>query len=419
MSIESRKKYFLDPSPEICIPCKGSKYLCGRNYCPIILKLMRGSQTSFSISDFIEGTTPPSIFVGRQNYPKVRIGPLLPNKFGETEIYDTPEAWLNFRIETILNFRYELFRSYKQVKVEQARDPEYWLLNLQDLLLSSKGVDLSVKLSKKPTKTFIQDDILPPMGPSAPMEKFEVLSTKNSERYAEKVFYDHDLNATDAMIYLYSNGVYVSRISKLLSAGMLGIKNQRKFVPTRWSITAVDDAISKFLIHKIKEMPEIDKIRVFHKKANLNNFVVIMFPEKWSYEWIEAWYPNTTWNVSNSEVSIESDHEGYAGRKSYAKLGGCYYSVRLAISEYLLKEKRQAKVLAIREIYPGFVTSTGVWFVRETMRSLLKESYIEFDSFDEVFKFIVENLKIDGKDLIKNSHFIKLELIQNKLKDFS
>ncbi len=354
-----------------------------------------------------------------ESYPKVRVGPLLPAKFGETEIYDIPEAWINLRIEDILNFRYELIRSYKQVNVNTASDPEYWIVDMQDILLSSKGIDLSIKLMKKPSKAFLQDDILPPMGPSAPFEKFEVLSIGSSEKYAEKVYYDYDLNATKAMIYLYNNGVYVSRISKLLSAGMLGFKKERKLVPTRWSITAVDDTISKNLVSKIKDFPEIGKIRVFHKKLHLNNFIVVMFPEKWSYEWIEAWYPNTTWNVDSNKVSIESDYEGYFGRKDYAKLGGCYYSVRLAVSEYLFNQRRQAKVLAIREILPGFITSTGVWFVRESIRNLLKEKYLEFDDFKEAFEYILKNLSIKKEDVFKYSKIIKFELIQSRINKFN
>lgn len=418
-NIQNQKSFFLDPSPEICIPCKGSKYLCGRNYCPLLIKLLKYSKVNLLNSEIIEGTSPPSIFVGRQNYPKVRVGPLLPAKFGETEIYDIPEAWINLRIEDILNFRYELIRSYKQVNVNTAIDPEYWIVDIQDILLSSKGIDLSIKLMKKPSKAFLQDDILPPMGPSAPFEKFEVLSIGSSEKYAEKVYYDYDLNATKAMIYLYNNGVYVSRISKLLSAGMLGFKKERKLVPTRWSITAVDDTISKNLVSKIKDFPEIGKIRVFHKKLHLNNFIVVMFPEKWSYEWIEAWYPNTTWNVDSNKVSIESDYEGYFGRKDYAKLGGCYYSVRLAVSEYLFNQRRQAKVLAIREILPGFITSTGVWFVRESIRNLLKEKYLEFDDFKEAFEYILKNLSIKKEDVFKYSKIIKFELIQSRINKFN
>lgn len=409
------KRLYIEPSPSICIPCKGSKYLCGRSYCPLLLKFNKNLSDRNKHLLVIEGTSPPSIFVGRYNYPKVRIGPLLPNKFGSTELYDIPEFWLTLRIEDILNFRYELIRSYNSIKVDEAKDPRNWIINLQDMLLSSKGVDIHVKLKKNPTKLNLIDDVIPPMGPSAPFENFDILSFHSSDRSLEKVYYDYDLNASEAIIKLYNNGMYVSRISKVLSAGMLGLKKYRKFVPTRWSITAVDDTISKHLIAKLKFYPTIDKIRVFKKNIHLNNFIIIMFPEKWSYEWIEAWYPNTTWNIQGKDVSIESDYESYVGRKDYAKLGGCYYSVRLAVSEYLLNEKRQAKVLAIREILPGFVTSIGVWFVRESVRNILKENYKEFENSLEALNYVFENLNISKDELILKSKILKDELQQNKI----
>ena len=42
-------------------------------------------------------------------------------------------------------------------------------------------------------------------------------------------------------------------LSRILSAGTLGVKTQRKLVPTRWSITATDDTIGKELISQVKD----------------------------------------------------------------------------------------------------------------------------------------------------------------------
>ena len=53
------------------------------------------------------------------------------------------------------------------------------------------------------------------------------------------------------------------------------------------------------------------------------------------------------------------DYEEYFGRKTYAKVGGCYYSTRLAVAEELERERKQAAAIVLRETYPGL--SHAVW----------------------------------------------------------
>ena len=41
--------------------------------------------------DTLDGSSPPSVFVGRYGYPKVRIGPMIPPVHGDTTVYDKAE----------------------------------------------------------------------------------------------------------------------------------------------------------------------------------------------------------------------------------------------------------------------------------------------------------------------------------------
>jgi len=412
------KGRILEPSASICIPCRGVRYLCGRSYCPLILKttkLVRNIELSKRI---IEGSTPPAAFVGRFGYPKVRIGPLIPSYLGDTSKYDLPESWSSYKLEDILNFRFSMVRSYRVARIEEARSEPNWLQTLQEIISSKKPVDMEVKFINIPKSKPLLDDIVEPLGPSAKLESFTLLSNFKMDERIEKAYYDKDLKASDAIFNLYSNNVEVSKISKVLSLGMLGIKKNRKLVPTRWSITAVDDTISKRIVEEIKNFETIDKIRVFYKEKYLNRFVILLLPSKWAYEWIECWFPNTTWNLYGKEAEAESDHEGYEGRKDYATLGGCYYAVRLAVSEYLYKERRQATVLAIREILPGFITSIGVWFVRESIREMLKGNYIEFEDLNNSLDFIFSKLKFNKDKLISKSYILKHLYFQKKIEDY-
>jgi hypothetical protein len=55
----------------------------------------------------------------------------------------------------------------------------------------------------------------------------------------------------------------------------------------------------------------------------------------------------------------------------YASIGGCYYAARLATSEELLRRRRQAGVLVLREVHPGEILPLGVWNVREHVRAAM------------------------------------------------
>src|SRR5437879_9684664 len=88
------------------------------------------------------------------------------------------------------------------------------------------------------------------------------------------------------------------------------------------------------------------------------------------------------------------DSEGFRNRKTYAKPGGCYYSARLAVSEYLDSIGRQAGAIMLREIHPGYIMPVGAWNVRESLRALLKTPFETFDSMDNTMNHVSGILEI-------------------------
>ena len=49
---------------------------------------------SVKVGKNLEGTTPPSVFIGRWSYPKVYAGPMMSSQMGDTSIMDSPESWI-------------------------------------------------------------------------------------------------------------------------------------------------------------------------------------------------------------------------------------------------------------------------------------------------------------------------------------
>ena len=406
------------PPAWMCLSCRGAKLLCGKPRCPIIVKaqsMAKFSETSFS--DQIAGSSPPGVFVGRYGYPKVSIGPMVPPRYGDTTILDTPEEWLGRPIETIVDYRYSLVRGNMRARVEDAAKPTTAMQRLQELSMASRPVDTELRLSKAPRKVLSLSEDTQPYGPSAPLENFHT-SNVLVEKKIEKAYYDRDLLAADAVFSLYNDGILVTRLQRALSIGLFGEGARRRFVPTRWSITAVDSTISLKLLEEVKSNPTIDEYRVYSYSVYDNQYVAILIPEPWRFEWIEAWFPNTTWNQNTTEPYMIGDYEEFFGRKTYAKVGGCYYSTRLAVAEELRRERKQAAAIVLRETYPGYLMPLGVWNVRESIRMLMKQPPERHGTFNGALRSALSKMKISPARWRTTSVLISRELTQTKITSY-
>lgn len=408
---------FKDGSP--CIYCRGSKLLCGRPRCPILIRLPFFIKTQNLISsEVIFGSSPPGVFVGRIGYPCVQAGPLIPPFQGDTSLLDFPEKWVGRPLEEIISFRMELIRGKFRANVKKPAENQALLSKTLEIALSRSPVDTEIIFRKKPSGSFLFDDEIQPIGPSAPLSKIYIMNAKIDHR-VEKVHSDYDLRAEEATLNLYLSGIPISVIQRAFSLGALGMKKQRRLVPTRWSITAVDSLISRRLIEdKVKGSPEISEYKVYSLDYLGNKFVILLMPSRWVYEWIEAWHPGTLWNPGSSHIAIGNDWEGYHGRTTYASLGGCYYAVRLAIAEFLVKEGRQAGVVAMREVHPDYIMPLGVWVNRECVREAFRRGGKKFSTLKETLEYIRSKFSIPLEEWIRTSTLLKHELLQEKITKF-
>jgi hypothetical protein len=189
---------------------------------------------------------------------------------------------------------------------------------------------------------------------------------------------------------------------------MLGQK--RKLVPTKWSITATDDIISKSLTAEILDYTIIDSYRIFTYEHLGNLFSVILFPHRWIYEMIEAWY-------SNGILGFGYDFEDARGINHPPAISGAYFAAKLGVSEYLVKNKIQAGVIIFREIRPEYTIPVGVWQVREGIRSAMKQSPIFGDTFDDAITLASNKMSISKYEWISKGNVMKL-IRQKTIADF-
>ncbi len=397
-----------------CYMCKAMKAVKGIEMCPRHLKEYNYFKTKPLIDSLdLSGASPPGIFVGRAGYPKVFVGPLIPPIHGDTIKMDTPEMWGGLEMNDIVSFRSQLVRGMKPVKV--MGEENRYLDVMKELALAKDSAEIEATFTKTPRGGSFSEDSQP-FGPSAPIKNILIGSMK-TEQAIEKAYSDTDLLAADAVMNLYQKGIYISKIQRSFSAGLFGLGRRRKLVPTRWSITAVDSTLSKTISDEVKQNPTIDEFRVYYHEYFDNRWAVLMMPREWSYELIEAWYPETLWNPASS-IMIFSDHENNGGKKEYSRIGGCFYSARLAVSELLQKERRQASIVIMRETHPGYIMPMGVWFTRNSVRECMEKQPAKFDNLQPALDFISGKLSIKMDKWMQNSSVLRNFMRQKKLGSF-
>jgi hypothetical protein len=308
----------------------------------------------------------PSLFIGSHGYPGVTGGPLL------IDDADNPPSWVasGLGIEDIVNLRARTIRGTSPVAP--------YLPALQELAISSVPLDVEVRFTRPVSFDLTFDGTVAPVGLSGSLEKMKVIDNPKVHPSVDRVTSDTDLAAMGACSELHQSGIDVYQISHLMSGGLIG--RRRRVVPTRWSITAVDDSVSSTLKQRIARYTPVDHIRVFPHDLYGNRIVVMLLPGDWRYEMIERWEAKSLWSGESDSITV--DREGMK-KKGYSPISGAYYSARLAVTEYLEASRQCARVIVIRSVSADYWAPLGTWVIREATRAAMKHPGITCETVDE------------------------------------
>lgn len=373
--------------------------MCGRPSCPLLSKIKVQSPIEGKLKESMFGPS-PSIFVGWNGYPQVTLGPMTSVGDDDAALMDDPGKWYGLDFSDIIRLRSMLVRSKAKQGV---RERTALVEKAQELALSVKPVDTEVLFHSRPKYNLSFSPISQPMGPSGNLKDFDIAENPKIPRRVDALVSD-ELSASDVVFTLYKAGYDVYYLTGVLSSGAMGHDERKKLVPTRWSITAIDDIIGKRLADEIKDYPVVSDYTVYQNTYLENHFEILLIPLKWEFEQFEAWAPDTLWTMAYTDYAINQESEKYRGRGDYAlKEGGGYYAGRIGVLEGLARLRRQACAVIFREIYEGYVMPVGVWEVRENVRKAFENPAKRFNTLTGALSDISTRLKIPMKEYVKRS----------------
>lgn len=359
------------------------------------------------------GSTPPEIFIGKWNYPNVYTGILAPQEVGDTKIMSSPEEWHKNKlpISQIIGYRNQLIYGRTQSNIKKLETK--FLSVMKEVAMTHKSIATEFHLRKPVTANKEQDDRSPLIPKAAEIDRAELQENAPVIPKVDYLVNDIEVKSATAIQELHKANTQTSTIIKILSAGLLGLKKNRKLVPTRWSITAVDDTISKNKIEKIKMFPEISEYLVFYAEYLGNHYEFLLIPETFSFEVIEISLKNPHF------PSVWQDYETGFARKKYAdSVTGGYYAVRIALAEYLESIKRQATCLVFREVRPQYYAPCGVGILREIGREAFSKRPESFNTLQEALNSIQSRIKQPISNYTEKSVILKMKKSQTKISNF-
>ncbi|RLJ07327.1 MAG: hypothetical protein DRP12_02430 [Candidatus Aenigmatarchaeota archaeon] len=386
----------------LCLYCRSGRYLCGHKPCPLLARLRIEGRVK-QISQDLFGPA-PSIFIGRDGWPRVFSGPLA--ALSDRPDLDRPESWFGMGYHQIIELRSQLLRGKERTDVRNPKEELY------EIALANRPPDVEIRLKKKPYYRFSFSDIYQPMGPTAPLESFRLAENPRVSSKAERIV-GEGLKAGEALWQLYRLGIEVSRLSVILSAGALGL--EKRLVPTRWSITAVHQVLAGRLIRQIKLFRQVESFMLFSSEYLDNSFHILVMPGQWEFENFEAWAPGSLWARTAKKPEITCEYEPWQGRSSYAESqAGGYYASRLGVAEGLFRLKRQGRVVVFREISEGYIIPVGVWQVLENVRNAFRRGPERFSSLQEALEVLDRRLRLGLKPYLQKSRILG----QRRLQEF-
>jgi len=316
--------------------------------------------------------SPPGIAIEAAKYPFLMAGVLAsPEPSEYLSIFDHPESWIGLDREAILSMRRRLYRLIVPINARE-REPLKFVEALQTIALSVIPVAIEVEIADLPPRN------LQPLGgqlpSSTPVEitSLEIVSNPEISRVAKRIV-ELDIPASEAAWKLFDYDYSIDQVARLMSVGLLGRLDSRRFVPTRGAYKAVIDAYISRCLMELSGKHESSHFRIGMSEIHGENFTIFVQPGKPQVDYFRI---ERTQRGFDRDVSLE----GVKNITLDSKTSVFADHARFSVYKDLIRRGESSHVTIFHYARNGNNSILGPWLVRAGVNSALDSDQVILDT---------------------------------------
>ncbi len=316
--------------------------------------------------------SPPGIVVEPLKYPIVRASVLASTQASEfISIYDHPDSWRGLDSDAILKMRKCLFRFGAQVDAK-TMEPSPLVDTLQTVALSVNPLALHFEVSDIPQKDLVPLGGLLPTGPAVDARNATILNEPETSRVAEKIT-EQDIPAAEAIWKLLDYEYTLDQVARLMSVGLLGMKDNRRLIPTKSAYKATIDAFVNRAIMELIDRPLTSKFTLSTAELHGDVFTIFAQPGMPRVDYLR---------VQRTELGIERgfSFEGIKNVSLDPKTSVFADNARFAVYHDFVQRRRGCQITVFHMSRNQRSEMLGPWRVRAGVKGALESDMLELDS---------------------------------------
>ena len=338
-------------------------------------------------SRHVTAFSPPGIVVEAAKYPIMMAGVLASTEPSEyLSIFDHPESWMGLDREAIISMRRHLYRFTVPINA-RAMEPSHFVEVLQTIALSVSPIAIEVEAANLPPRGLYQLGGQLPASSPVKISSLEMVSEPEISRVAKQIT-EQDIPASEAAWKLLDYDYSLDQVARLMSVGLLGRLDSRRFVPTRGAYKAIIDAyISRSLI-ELADKSVTTTFRIGMAEFHGENFTVLVQPGESKVDYFR---------IERSQQGFERDVslEGVKNVTLDSKTSVFADHARFSAYEDLVKQKESAHVTIFHYARNNSSNVLGPWLVRAGVNAALESDQMILDTKENAIT-VLESLLTPG-----------------------
>ena len=314
-------------------------------------------------------------------------------------IYDHPESWCGLDREAIISMRRKLYRFTIPINA-RAMEPAESIETLQTIALSVSPVAIEVDTSSLPSRNLHILGGQLPAGSMVSAKSVDIISEPEISRVAKRIT-EQDITASEAAWKLLDYDYTLDQVARLMSVGLLGRCDSRRFVPSRGAYKAIIDGYVSRSLMELAEKPISSFYRLSMSEIYGDNFTILSQPGQPQVDYVRI---ERTENGLERGISIQ----GIKNVISDSKTAVFADHARFSAYSDLIKRKESAHITIFHFSRTGENNVLGPWLVRTGVKEALDSQQIELDDRENALNVLESLLTPDisvwkkGDTLLEN-----------------